>query len=135
MKSNSATTDEHGRAPIAERIAEAAAERDDGMAKAEAAADPRVILMIDAAIQAAIDGGRRFSANDIRDQFPVADEHLVGDRFNHFANRRQDGHRLIVKVGTTPSSLKSTHHHEIKVWLGWDAWQALHRNNSQEHTA
>jgi hypothetical protein len=123
------------RAPRAQRIAEAAAERDAGMAKAEATADPRVILAIDAAIQRAIDSGRRFSANDIRDQFPVSNEGLVGDRFNSFVKRRVEGRRLMVAVGRTTSTLKSTHHHEIKVWLGYDAWQALHRNNRQEQPA
>lgn len=108
-----------------QRLAEAAAARDEGMAQVESAADPRVILAIDAAIEAAIASGRRFSANDIRDKFPVSDEHLVGARMRSFAYRRVDGDPLMVPVGRTPSTLKSTHHHEIKVWLGWDAYQAL----------
>lgn len=119
--------DEHGRAPLAERIAEAAAERDAGIEKVEAAADPRVILMIDDEIQKAVDSGRRFSANDIREKFSVSDEHLVGARVRSFASRKVDGHPVVVRVGLIPSTLKSTHHHEIKVWLGWDAHQALHR--------
>lgn len=33
----------------------------------------------------------------------------------------------MVRVGYTPSTLRSTRHHEIKVWLGWDAHQAINR--------
>lgn len=113
------------RPPVQERIAAAAAARDEGIAQVENAADPRVILAIDAAIQKAIDSGRRFSANDIRDQFPVSDEHLIGARFRSHVQKRVDGHPLMVCVGRTVSTLKSTRSHEIKVWLGWDAHQAL----------
>jgi hypothetical protein len=113
------------RPPVEQRLVEAAAARDEGMAKVENAADPRVILAIDAVIQEAIDSGRRFSANTIRDKFPVSDEHLIGARIRSFAGRRVDGHRVMVEVGRTPSTLASTHHHEIRVWLGWDAHRAL----------
>lgn len=110
-----------------ERLVEAAQDRDAGIAQVENAADPRIILAIDEAIEAAIASGRRFSANDIRDQFPTA-EHLIGARFNSYANKQdENGNRLMVRVGYTPSTKRSTHHHEIKVWLGWDAYQALHR--------
>jgi hypothetical protein len=115
---------EHGRAPRAQRVAEAGALRDEGTAQVENGADPRVILTIDAHIQKAIDSGKRFSANDIRDEFPVSDEHLVGARFLSFAGRRVDGHPLMKRVGFEPSSLGSTHKHPIAVWLGWDAYQA-----------
>lgn len=115
------------RPPAADRLAAAAADRDEGMAKVEQAADPRVILAIDAAIQAAIDSGRRFSANEIRDKFPVSDEHLVGARVRSFATRKVDGHPVMVRVGMTPSTLRSTHSHEIKVWLGWNAAQAVRK--------
>lgn len=119
------TTD---RPSTTERLDQAAEARDEGMAAVTHAADPRVILAIDEAIQDAIDSGRRFSTNDIRDRFPVADEHLIGARVRSFAARRSDGHPLMIRVGLTPSTLKSTHHHEIKVWLGYDAWSALNRN-------
>lgn len=122
--------DEHGRAPRPERLAEAEAERDTGIEKAEAAADPRIILAIDAEIQKAIDSGRRFSANDIRDKFPVSDEHLVGARVRAMSQKRIDGHPLMKPVGYEPSSLKSTHMHPIRTWLGWDAYQALHRTTA-----
>lgn len=110
-----------------QRLAEARAARDEGMQQARDHADPRVILSIDAAIEKAIASGRRFSANDIRDQFPVASQGLVGDRFTTFVKRRIDGRPLMVAVGRTASTLKSTHNHEIKVWLGYDAHQSLHR--------
>lgn len=115
------------RPPLAERIREAAAARDEGIAQVENGADPRVILAIDAEIQKAIDSGRRFSANDIRDKFPVSDEHLVGARFRAHVQKRTDGHPLMVCVGRTTSTLKSTRSHEIKVWLGWDTHQAVNR--------
>lgn len=118
-------TDE--RAPVADRLRDAAADRDEGIAHVEQGSDPRVILDIDAKIQSAIDSGRRFSANDIRDQFPVADEHLVGARFRAHAQKRVDGKPLMVCVGRTTSTLKSTRSHEIKVWLGYDAHQAVNR--------
>jgi len=105
----------------------AEAARDEGIAKVEAGADPRIILMIDAKIEAAIASGRRFSANTIRDQFPVSDHHLIGARMRGYASRKVDGHPLMVRVGYEPSTLTSTHSHEIKVWLGWDAHQSLTR--------
>ncbi|XBB66831.1 hypothetical protein ABFU82_22405 [Nocardioides sp. WV_118_6] len=122
--------DEHGRTTVATRVAEARAERDAGVAKVENGADPRVIVAIDAAIQKAIDSGRRFSANDIRDKFPVEHENLAGARVLTFSKRRVDGHPLMKAVGKTPSSLKSTHGHEITVWLGWDAHQALRHSRA-----
>lgn len=112
------------RPPRAKRIAEGAALRDEGTAQVENGADPRVILTIDAVIQKAIDSGERFSANDIRDELPVAHENLVGARVLSFVGRRVDGHPVMKKVSTTPSSLPSTHHHDIGVWLGWDAYKA-----------
>lgn len=102
--------------------------RDEGMEQVEGAADPRLILMIDAKIQDAIDSGRQFSANTIRDQFPVAHSNLAGARMRAFTSKRVDGHPVMVRVGYTPSTLPSTRHHEIKVWLGWDAYQALNRS-------
>ncbi|WP_278259446.1 hypothetical protein [Nocardioides convexus] len=37
---------------------------------------------------------------------------------------------MMVAVGRTPSSLKSTHAHEIKVWLGWEAHQTVNRRRT-----
>ncbi|GAB3853722.1 hypothetical protein GCM10028801_06840 [Nocardioides maradonensis] len=104
--------------------------RDEGIAQAENAADPRVIVAIDDVIERAIASGRRFSANDIRDQFPTVSNGLIGARMRSYATRRVDGLPLMKKVGTVPSTLKSTHAHDIKVWIGFDAWQALNRTTS-----
>lgn len=115
------TTDE--RPPIAERLEHAAAARDEGMAKVEHAADPRVLLTIDAVIERAIATRRPFSANDIRDQLPVADEHLVGARIRAYGMKRVDGEPVMKAVGYTPSTLLSTHKHPIRVWVGTNASQ------------
>ena len=51
----------------------------EGMTRAVNAADPRVVLTIDAAIERAIASGEPFSANDIRDQFATTQSKgLVG---------------------------------------------------------
>jgi hypothetical protein len=113
------------RAPAQQRVADARAARDEGMDQVAHNADPRVVLTIDAAIERAIASGRRFSANTIRDQFPTSHENLVGARFGSYRSRRVDGHPLMVRVGSEPSTLKTTKGHDIKVWLGWDAYQAL----------
>jgi len=96
-------------------IAAAKAARDAGMAQAEQAADPRVILAIDAAIAEANESGERWSANTIRDKFPVSASGLVGARVRAATQRRP---REMKHVGWTPSTLRSTRHHEIKVWVG-----------------
>lgn len=111
----------------AERHALAEQAKNDGMEQAEVHADPRIKAGIDLAIEKAIESGRRFSANTIRDQTAASGQGLVGDRFNSYVNRRVDGHPLMVHVGWTKSDLPSTHNHQIKVWLGWDAHQALQR--------
>lgn len=122
---NAGTVDE--RPSRAERLAEAQQRRDEGMRQAEDHADPRIQAGIDLAIEKAIESGRRFSANTIRDQTAASGQGLVGARFNSYVNRRVDGHPLMVHVGWTTSDLPSTHNHQIKVWLGWDAHQSLHR--------
>ena len=89
--------------------------RDAGMAQTENAADPRVILAIDAAIDRFNASGRPWSANDLRDELPVSHGPLVGARVRAAAARRPVE---MVCVGRVPSNLKSTHAHEIKVWIG-----------------
>ena len=89
--------------------------RDAGMAAAENAADPRIILAIDAAIERANASGRPWSANDIRDELPVSHAGLVGARVRAAATRRPVE---MVRVGYVPSSLPSTHAHPIAVWVG-----------------
>lgn len=113
---------------VQDRQAAGRGARDEGMALVEQAADPRVIAAIDVAIERAIASGEPFSANDIRDLFPVCDQHLVGARVRSYACRkvqRVDGSTgpLVVKVGLVQSSLVSTHAHEIKVWQRTDAVQ------------
>ena len=85
------------------------------------------VTLRDAVIERAISSGRRFSANTIRDQLPVSDSHLVGARVHSYALRRVDGHPLMVCVGREPSTLLSTKSAEVKVWLGYDAHQTIHR--------
>jgi hypothetical protein len=111
----------------AERHTVAEQAKAEGMEQAQDHADPRVQAGIDLAIEKAIDSGRRFSANTIRDQTAQSGQGLVGARFNSYVNRRVDGHPLMVHVGWTTSDLPSTHNHQIKVWLGYDAHQALQR--------
>lgn len=111
----------------AERLAAGRQAKDEGMELATVHADPRIQAAIDVAIEKAIDSGRRFSANTIRDQTPGSGQGLVGARFNSYINRRIDGHPLMVHVGWTTSDLPSTHNHPIKVWLGYDAHQSLQR--------
>lgn len=113
---------------VTDRIQAARDARDAGIALVEQHADPRVTLAIDAAIERAIGAGLPFSANDIRDQFPVADQHLVGARVNSYANRKVDvagGGRgpMVVQVGYVQSTLRSTHAHKIAVWQRTDAVQ------------
>lgn len=89
--------------------------RDEGMEAAENAADPRVILAIDAAIERANESGRAWSANDIRDEIPVAGQGLVGARVRAAAMRRPVE---MVRVGYVPSNLPSTHAHPVALWIG-----------------
>lgn len=91
--------------------------RDEGQALAVDHADPRVILIIDAAIEAAIDSGRPFTANDIRAQFPtVTSRGLVGARFRSYAMRRP---ALMVQTGRwIKSDLPSTRAARVAEWIG-----------------
>jgi hypothetical protein len=87
--------------------------RDAGIAAAEYAADPRLILAVDAVIQRWIDSGRRFSANDIRDELPSFARTIVGGRLRAAAMRKPQEIRV---VGEVQSDLTSTHAKPIKVW-------------------
>src|SRR5687768_11624888 len=89
--------------------------RDGGMAAAENAADPRVILIIDGLIAEYNDRGLHWSANDIRERVPVSAGPLVGARVRAAAMRRP---REMVKVGEEPSTLRSTHAKNVAVWKG-----------------
>lgn len=96
-------------------IAAAEQARDEGMEAADNAADPRVKIAIDEAIAKANATGKRWSANDIRKQFPVSRSGLVGTRVRAASMRRP---LEMVKVDTTPSTLESTHKKDIAVWVG-----------------
>lgn len=89
--------------------------RDAGIAQAELAADPRLILAVDSVIDRWSNSGRKFSANEIRDEVPVAAAHLVGARLRAAAMRRPIEIR---KVGEVRSTLLSTHAKNIAVWVG-----------------
>lgn len=104
-----------GRRQHREQVAAAAGARDEGMETAENAADPRIMLAIDKAIADANATGEPWSANDIRDQFPVTSQGLVGARVRAASMRRPVEMR---KFSTTPSTLKSTHTKDIIVWVG-----------------
>lgn len=87
--------------------------RDTALAAQEHAADPHLILAVDAVIERWIASGRRFSANEIRDEVSTAASDLVGGRLRAASMRRPVG---LVKVGEVKSSLLSTHAKPIAVW-------------------
>ena len=90
--------------------------RDEGMAQAEAHADPRVILTIDAAIDRANATGEPWTVNDIRAQFPVSSSGLVGARVRAAAMRRPIE---MVQTGRFPkSNLPSTRSARVAEWRG-----------------
>lgn len=89
--------------------------RDAGMAATENAADPRLLLAVDAKIAEFNATGDRWSANDLRDALPIVAGPLVGARVRAAAMRRPTE---MVKVGMTRSSLLSTHKAWIAVWVG-----------------
>jgi hypothetical protein len=89
--------------------------RDAGMAEAENAADPRLILAIDAKIAELNASGMPWSANDARSSFPVVSSGLVGARVHAAALRKPVE---MVRVGMTRSTLVSTKRAWIAVWQG-----------------
>lgn len=91
--------------------------RDAGIASAEHAADPRLILAVDAVIEKWAASGRRFSANEIRDEVPSLASHLVGGRLKAASMRKP---AEIAAVGWVRSSLLSTHAKPIVVWVRAD---------------
>lgn len=96
-------------------LAEAEVLRDEGMAAVTHAADPRLILTVDAMIAELNATGQRWSANDLRDRLPVVSPNLVGARVRAAAMRRP---QEMVRVDRVRSTLASTHAHEIGVWVG-----------------
>lgn len=93
--------------------------RDQGMATATHAADPRTILHIDALIAEANATGQPWSANDIRDRLPVVSHGLVGARVKAASMRLP---AEMAPVGRVRSNLPSTHAKEITEWCGVKTW-------------
>jgi hypothetical protein len=89
--------------------------RDAGMAEAENAADPRLVIMIDAKIAELNATGEPWSANDAREAFPVVSSGLVGARVHAAALRRP---AEMVRVGMVRSTLVSTKRAWIAQWRG-----------------
>ena len=86
-------------------------EKAEGMARAEAHADPSDRARIDAAIRTVAARGAAFSANDVRPLIPNAHGPLVGARFNAAARSG-----LIYRVGYESSTKANTHAHPIATW-------------------
>lgn len=89
--------------------------RDAGMAATENASLPHHIAEVDKVIAELNATGMPWSANDLRDSLPIVRRPLVGARVRAAAMRRPIE---MVKVGRTPSSLRSTHAKDIIVWQG-----------------
>lgn len=121
--------------PVAQRLANAAAARDEGIAQAEYAADPRIIEAVDAKIAEANASGEIWSANTIRDRLPVTHAGLVGGRVRAAMMRRHNGLPEMVWVGEEPSLLKSTHKKPIARWQGFEAYAKAHPDIYEQLTA
>lgn len=97
------------------RLAEARTARDEGMATATNAADPRVVLMVDKAIADANATREPWSCNDIRDAMPTVRPGVIGARVKAASLRRPTE---MVKVGEVQSTLRSTKAKTIALWRG-----------------
>lgn len=91
--------------------------RDEGMALASAADqddwDKRVI---DQSIDHLCTLGEVWSANDLRELLPEVRQPLIGERIRAAARKSKKNPARIKHVGYTPSTLPSTHAHDIKTW-------------------
>lgn len=88
--------------------------REQGEQQATAAADFRIVALIDAIIEAHAKSGHEFSANTIRDSLPATSSRgLVGARVDAARKRGE-----LVAVGFTRSTLPSTRGAWIKRWIG-----------------
>jgi hypothetical protein len=86
----------------------------EGIARADAAADPDARAAIDAAIARLAATGEEWSANELRVHVPGITGAIMGARFSAAAKAgliRDTGKRV-------PSTLGSTHAHEVRVWVG-----------------
>lgn len=99
------------------RLAEAA--RDEALAAQEQHADPRLLLAVDAVIERWAKSGRRFSANEIRDEVPTLASKYVGNRLRAAYMRKE-----LIPVGKVRSTLRSTHAKELLTYVGAEHHQA-----------
>lgn len=88
--------------------------KDHGQHQAEAAADMRVVAIIDEVIRQAAASGRPFSANDIRGAFSVTSRGLVGARVDAARKRGE----LVATDRRVRSTLPSTRGAWLTVWVG-----------------
>ena len=79
----------------------------------EGPADEHDKLVIDRVIYAMAAQGQPFSVNDFRELLPRVRNALISHRLRAAMNAG-----VITRVGKTPSTLKSTHAHEINVYQG-----------------
>ena len=79
----------------------------------EGPADEHDKLVIDRVIYAMAAQGHPFSVNDFRELLPRVRNALISHRLRAALNAG-----IITRVGKTPSTLKSTHAHEINVYQG-----------------
>ncbi len=93
------------------RLVEVAWDEHDRAVRSDGPADDWDKLVIDKVIHAFAAQGRPFSANDLRELLPPVRKALISHRLRV---AHKDG--LIRRVGKTPSTLKSTHAHEINVY-------------------
>lgn len=87
--------------------------RDLGQEQATNAADMRRVAWIDAVIRGRNVTGLPWSANDIRDAFPVTSQGLVGARVDAARKRGE-----MEAVGWVKSTLASTRGKPVTVWRG-----------------
>ena len=79
----------------------------------EGPADEHDKLVIDRVIYAMAAQGQPFLVNDFRELLPRVRNALISHRLRAAMNAG-----VITRVGKTPSTLKSTHAHEINVYQG-----------------
>lgn len=93
--------------------------RDEGMAQASAAdQDDWDKQVIDQCIDHLCSLGGVWSANDLRNLLPEVRQPLIGERIRAAARKSKKTPARIVHLGYTPSTLPSTHAHDIKTWIG-----------------
>ena len=95
------------------RLVEVAWNEYDRAVQVDGPADDWDKLCIDKVIHAFAGQGRPFSVNDFRELLPPVRNALISHRL-----RAAQHAGVISRVGKTPSTLKSTHAHEINVYRG-----------------